>query len=135
MIANRKPDALPEDSALSISSSAERRQKLNSQVDEFLARGGQVSEIDAGARTLEFSIAQPKRMDGSVPKKKQFAHKKYFIEDAEVHAMLVDGKGTKDICNHYVEKLGCSEGTVLRKIKAQRAAIRKLALRRRRMPA
>jgi hypothetical protein len=123
MIVNRKPDVLPEDSALSISSSAERRQKLNSQVDEFLARGGQVSEIDAGARTLEFSIAQPKRMDGSVPKKKQFAQKKFFVDSAELRDMVRSGKGVEEICAHYVEQLGCSRHTIYRKITAARGEV------------
>jgi hypothetical protein len=123
MITTRKPDVLTEDSALSISSSAARRAKLNSQVDEFLARGGQVSEIDTGARTLEFSIEQPKRMDGSVPRFTK-SRSRFPIDDEELREMVRVGKSTDEICKHYMELTGCKRPTVISRITAARAALR-----------
>lgn len=56
-----KPKVLPEDLALSLSSSARRRQSIEQQIEEFFARGGEVQEVRQGESGLAMSGTQRAR--------------------------------------------------------------------------
>jgi hypothetical protein len=125
MITERKPDVLPDEALLTLSSSAARREKLDAQLEEFFARGGSVQQIETGQRTLDASHERPTRMDGTVPTGHlKSINTKFHIDTAEVRAMIADKKTTAQICEHYMQTLGCSKATVMAKVSSVRGTIR-----------
>lgn len=109
-----KPQRTQDEMALSLSSSAARREKLNRQLDEYFSRGGPVTKIDAGVTASDGkSPMQPTRIDGSIPQlPARLRLKKYNITDENLAEQMASGKSASEIAKHY----GCAKSTIIAKI-------------------
>lgn len=113
-----RPNLKPDETLVTLSSTAAMRTKLSAQVDAFLNAGGSISEIPPGvSRYGDESPNRPTRVDGTAPRNDGPRQFKYFIDDSVILGLLADGVERVAIVDQLVEKHGCSRTLINSKIR------------------
>lgn len=113
-----RPEITSDDQCISLSSSAARRAELDAKLAEYFARGGTVDEIPVGATATVIGGMNPGL---------ERAHERntrYTVDLDDVIAMLKRGMTSKQITEHYMQKMGCGRSTMATHIANARRKMR-----------